>query len=36
MNTQLTSEFEETSVVSKISYEVENVNTNDLPKNKLK
>ncbi|EHR81660.1 hypothetical protein SEVCU118_0779 [Staphylococcus epidermidis VCU118] len=35
MNTQLTSEFEETSVVSKISYEVENVNNNDLPKNKI-
>ncbi len=36
MNTKLTSEYEETSAISKISYEVENANNNGLPKNKLK
>ncbi|MGZ9466889.1 hypothetical protein [Staphylococcus epidermidis] len=35
MNTQLTSEYEETSAVSMIRYEVENVNTNDLPRNRI-
>ena len=35
-SSKLTSESEETSAVSKISYEVENVNNNNLPKNKLK
>ncbi|MCO6303199.1 hypothetical protein LZT98_12155 [Staphylococcus epidermidis] len=35
MNTKLTSESEETSVISKISYEVENTNNNGLPKNRI-
>ncbi len=35
MNTQLTSEYEETSVISKISYEIENANNNDLLKNRI-
>ena len=35
MNTKLTSESEETSVISKISYEVENANNNGLPKNRI-
>ena len=35
MNTQLTSEYEETSAVSMIRYEVENNNSNGLLRNRI-
>ena len=35
MNTQLTSEYDETSAVSKISYKVENNNSNGLLRNRI-
>ncbi|MEJ7274224.1 hypothetical protein WL240_12230, partial [Staphylococcus epidermidis] len=35
MNTQLTSEYEETCAVSMIRYEVKNANNNDLLRNRI-